>query len=63
MPTIFFYGPELPKEKKKELVKSITDSASKVTGIPPASFTVMLRPTSQENVGIGGELLSERRPR
>jgi hypothetical protein len=32
MPTIFFYGPKLEKEKKKELVRSFTESASKVTG-------------------------------
>ena len=33
MPAIFFYGPELEKEKKRELIKSFTESASKATGI------------------------------
>jgi 4-oxalocrotonate tautomerase len=60
MPTIFFYGPQLDDEKKKELIKSFTESASKLTGIDKSVFTVYLRPSSPDNVGVGGELLKER---
>ena len=60
MPTIFFYGPELDDEKKKELIKSFTESASKITGIDKSSFTILLRLSLPENVGVGGELLKER---
>ncbi len=60
MPTIFFYGPELEQEKKKELIRSFTVTASKATGIDQSAFVVYLRHTSQEEVGVGGELLSER---
>jgi 4-oxalocrotonate tautomerase len=60
MPTIFFYGPELEKEKKKELIQSFTETASRLTGIPQASFVVYLQPVDRENVGVGGELLSEK---
>ncbi|MEW6674265.1 MAG: 4-oxalocrotonate tautomerase DmpI [Thermodesulfobacteriota bacterium] len=60
MPTIFFYGPKLDKEKSKEMIKSFTDTASRLTGIAPASFVVYLRESGPENVGVGGELLEDR---
>ncbi len=60
MPTIFFYGPELDDEKKRELIKSFTESASKLTGIDKGAFVVYLRPSSTDNVGVGGELLRDK---
>ena len=60
MPTIFFYRPELHNEKKKELIKSFTETASKLTGIDKSAFVVYLRASSPDNVGVGGELLKER---
>lgn len=60
MPTIFFYGPELDNEKKKELIKSFTETASKLTGIDKSAFTIYLRPSSADKVGVGGELLKEK---
>ena len=59
MPTIFFYCPKLDKEKKKEVIKSFTDTASKVTGIDRSAFVVYLREATPENVGVGGELLED----
>lgn len=63
MPTIFFYGPELEMEKRKELVKSFTQKASELTGLPESAFVVYLKSSSPEEVGVGGELLSERKAR
>lgn len=60
MPTIFFYGPELDREKKKELISSFTKKASELTGISEAGFVVYLRPSSPEDVGVGGELLADK---
>lgn len=60
MPTIFFYGPKLEKEKKKEMIKRFTEAASEATGIPKQGFVVYLREASKEDVGVGGELLSEK---
>ncbi len=60
MPTIFFYGPELDVEKKREIIKSFTESASRLTGIDKSAFVVYLRPGSTDMVGVGGELLSDR---
>jgi len=60
MPTIFFYGPKLDKEKSREMIKSFTDTASRVTGINRSSFVVYLREARHDNVGVGGELLEDR---
>ncbi len=62
MPTIFFYGPELETDKKKELIKDFTEAASKVTGIDPSAFVVYLQSSKPDQVGVGGKLLSEKRP-
>ena len=60
MPTIFFYGPKLDKEKSRDMIKSFSESASRVTGINKQEFVVYLREASPENVGVGGELLQDR---
>jgi len=60
MPTIFFYGPDLDIEKRRELVQSFTDKASELTGVPKSAFVVYLRPSPRDSVGVGGTLLSDR---
>ena len=59
MPTIFFYGPKLEKENRKEMIKEFTDTASRLTGVPKKSFVVYLRESNPEYVGVGGELLED----
>ena len=61
MPTIFFYGPDLDKDKKRQLVRSFTKAASEVTGISESAFVVYLQPTTPDTVAVGGELLEDRR--
>jgi len=61
MPHIVFDGPELSKEKKKKLIKNFTNTASKVTNIPREAFVVMIKENDLENIGVGGELLSEKK--
>lgn len=60
MPTIFFYGPKLEKEKKRELIRSFTKKASELTGLDEAAFVVYLRRIDPEDAGVGGELLEDR---
>lgn len=59
MPTIFFYGPKLEKEKRREMIKSFTETASRLTGIEKSAFVVYLRESGPEDVGVGGELLED----
>jgi 4-oxalocrotonate tautomerase len=60
MPTIFFYGPQLDPEKKREMVKAFTKSASEATGIPESAFVVYLRSVEHEDVSVGGVLLADK---
>ena len=60
MPTIYFYGPKLDKERSKEMIQSFTETASRLTGIEKTAFVVYLRESKPENVGVGGELLEDR---
>lgn len=61
MPTIFFYGPRLEKEKKRELIRSFTATASQLTNIQKSAFVVYLMETDPQVVGVGGELLQDRK--
>lgn len=60
MPSIYFYGPKLDKDKRREIVKSFTETASRLTGIDKPAFTVYFMEVPPENVGVGGELLVDK---
>ena len=58
MPTIFFYGcPKLDKEKSEEMIRDLTETASRITGIEKSAFIIYLGKSASEDVGVGGELL------
>ena len=58
MPVITLDIGKLPKEQKVAIVKEFTDTASRVTGIPKDAFYVFLNEYDDDNVGIGGQLMS-----
>jgi 4-oxalocrotonate tautomerase len=60
MPTIFFYGPKLDKDQSRDMIKSFTDTASRLTGIARSSIVVYLREALPDHVGVGGELLEDK---
>ncbi|MFW6309288.1 MAG: 4-oxalocrotonate tautomerase DmpI [bacterium] len=60
MPIINMKGPELSKSQKQKLIQKFTQAASEVTEIPEEAFVVLLEEMKQDNVGVGGEMLSER---
>ena len=60
MPTIVVDGPPIEEvERKRALVKGLTEVAARVYGIP--HITVLIREIQPENVGVNGELLADRR--
>lgn len=59
VPFIQFDGPELSREKKKELVEKLTKTAHEVLNIPEQAFSVIIKENSIDNIGVGGKLLSE----
>jgi 4-oxalocrotonate tautomerase len=60
MPFIQFDGPQLTKEKKAELVEKLTQVSHEVLGIPEQAFQIIIRENSMDNIGSGGQLLSEK---
>ncbi|MCK8817949.1 2-hydroxymuconate tautomerase family protein [Natroniella sulfidigena] len=60
MPIITVDGPKVTKKQKKELVNSLTKTASQILDFPEESIIVLLKETDPDNVGVGGKLISER---
>ncbi len=60
MPVITLEMSKMTKDKKTELARELTQTASKITGIPEQGFYVFINEHESENVGVGGILLSER---
>ena len=46
--------------KKREFVRTVTDAASRLFGLPGQAIVVLLRENKPENVGSGGELILDR---
>lgn len=60
MPIIIMDGPQLTKDEKAKLVREFTKIASEVTQLPKVAFTVLINERDRDNVGVGGELLSDK---
>lgn len=61
MPNITFEGPRIEDiAKKRELIKTVTDAAVRAYGLPKQAMIILIKENRPENVGIGGELLSDR---
>ncbi|MGE5372534.1 MAG: 4-oxalocrotonate tautomerase DmpI [Solirubrobacterales bacterium] len=54
MPVISLEIGELTPEQKKQLIRELTASASKITCIPEQAFTVVIHELNNQNIGIGG---------
>jgi len=59
MPVIIFEGNKLDLDKKKELIRELTQTAAKVTGIGAPAFTIYIHENENDNIGVGGQLLTE----
>ncbi|GFP76471.1 4-oxalocrotonate tautomerase DmpI [Clostridium fungisolvens] len=60
MPVITLEAGKLNKEQKSQLVKEFTDAASKIMNVPEQAFIVLIKENEAENIGVGGELLSDK---
>jgi 4-oxalocrotonate tautomerase len=59
MPTIIAEGPPISIERKRQLVKQLTEAA--VAAYQIEHITVLIKENPPENVGVGGQLLADRR--
>jgi len=64
MPNITVDGPTIKElDVKRRLVEEITDAAERAYGLRREAFVVVIKENSPENVGVGGELIIDRRGR
>lgn len=60
MPVIKVECSAMDVETKEKLIKSLTQTASSIMGIPEAAYVVLLNEMNKDNIGIGGEMLSKK---
>lgn len=60
MPVITIEGPETDKETKKEIIENLSKIVAEKYDFPIDSITVLIHENSFDNIGDGGEQLSER---
>ena len=60
MPIVIFEGPALQTDRKRELIRSLTDAAAGATGLAREKIVTILHENGPERVGVGGELLADR---
>ncbi len=61
MPNVAVEGPAIRDlDKKRQLVREITEAATKAYGLPSEVIVVLIKENSPENVGVGGRLISDR---
>ena len=61
MPVITLEAGQLTKEQKEKLALELTETASRIMGVPAQAFIALIRENAPDNVGVGGVLLSERK--
>lgn len=59
MPVVIIESNKINTDKKRELVKSITEITAKIYELPEDTITVLIKELERENIGSGGKLLSE----
>ncbi|MHA2179861.1 MAG: 4-oxalocrotonate tautomerase DmpI [Promethearchaeota archaeon] len=62
MPNVIIDGPAIKDlEVKRTLVKEITDALEKAYKIPRQAYVVLIKENLPENVGVGGELIIDKK--
>lgn len=62
MPNAYIDGPTIESvETKRALVKEVTDAMEKAYKFPRQAYVVTITENPPENVGVGGELIVDRK--
>jgi 4-oxalocrotonate tautomerase len=62
VPNITVEGPAIKElEKKRTLVKEMTEAAHRAYGLPREVIVVVIKENAPENVSVGGQLIIDRR--
>ncbi|HBC91695.1 MAG TPA: 4-oxalocrotonate tautomerase [Pelotomaculum sp.] len=60
MPVITVEAGKMDRNKKALLVKELTQKASEILSIPEQAFITLIKENDMDNVGTGGQLLSDK---
>ncbi|MDR0900397.1 MAG: tautomerase family protein [Methanobrevibacter sp.] len=60
MPVIIVESNKLALDKKRKYVKELTKITAEAYDLPETAVTIILKENKSENIGVGGDLLSER---
>lgn len=61
MPVVTIQARALPVEKKRDLVRQITDLVCAAYAMPPESVIVFVEELPAENIGVAGVLNADRK--
>lgn len=62
MPVITIAGNDgISKENKKEMVKKVSEIVAEAYELPIEAITVLVQPYAKEDIGVAGELLSDKK--
>ena len=62
MPTTTIEGPKISDvQTKRTLVKEITDALEKAYELPREVYVVLIKENPPENVGVGGQLIIDKK--
>lgn len=60
MPVITVEAGKMDRNQKALLVKELTQKASEILNIPEHAFVTLLKENNPDNIGTGGQLLSDK---
>ena len=61
MPVITIAGNDtITLDKKREMVKKVSEVVSEAYDLPIEAITILVQPYAKEDIGVAGELLSEK---
>lgn len=59
MPVITIAGnPGISKEKKEKMIKEVSQIVADAYGLPISTTTVLIQSYPRDDIGVGGEILS-----
>ncbi|SHI78034.1 4-oxalocrotonate tautomerase DmpI [Propionispora hippei] len=60
MPVITLEASKMSREQKAKLVQEFTESTLNILNVPKQSITVLIKENEKDNIGVAGQLLSDR---
>jgi 4-oxalocrotonate tautomerase len=61
MPVITIAGnPNISIEDKREMVKKVSETVAEAYGLPIEAITVLVQAYEKDDIGVAGELLSDK---